>query len=138
MDDYNRILETCLREYQVEVERRAGHELALVLAAMAAGETCEVPIIGGPFPPEEHRAGLKAWMVKALCCQKWAEFEIGRWAPPLPLRLVDCQRYFNPPFELYGRHWLLGRYGLLLRGMLWDYHRAPPWELFCAEELRAG
>jgi hypothetical protein len=136
MDDYNRLLETFLAEYQVEVERRVGHEFARVLAAMEAGETCEVPVIGGPFPPEEYRDGLKERVVKALCCRKWFSFEVGQWAPPLPLRLVDCQRYFNPPFEPWGRHCLVGQYGVLLRGMGWEYHRAPPWEMFCAQELR--
>src|SRR5262245_26121693 len=109
MDDYNRLVETVLREYQREVEHRVGHELALALAAMAAGETVEIPVIGGKWPPQEHRGGLQERVVRALCCQKWVGFEVGRWAPPLPLRWEDCVKLFNPPYQPYERLGLFGQ-----------------------------
>jgi hypothetical protein len=70
--------------------------------------------------------------MRALCAQKWFEYEAPLWAQPLPLRLEDCQALFNQPNR---RLFPVGRYGIMLRGMDWDYRRAPPFEVHTSYQL---
>jgi hypothetical protein len=91
MTDYDRLLETAMREFargaESQVER--AFERALQL-----GE--EIPWIGDAFPPPQYRDDLKQVVIRALCARKWFEFEAPRWAQPLPLKLDDCQPAESP------------------------------------------
>jgi hypothetical protein len=135
--DYDRLLETVMREFEREVEQVVERKFAHVFAALQAGEEVEIPVIRRP---EEYweRDDLQARVVRALCCRKWFEFEGPRWAQPLPLKEDDCIALFNLPEPRWGRHWLVGEYGRHLRRLGWHYQRAIPFEKFCAQKYNCG
>jgi hypothetical protein len=130
-DDYDRLLQTCLREFEREVVRQVEAEFARVLAKGAQPDE-EIPFIGDPFPSPQYRDGLQARVVRALLARKWFEFEAPLWAQPLPLTEDDCMRLINQPNR---RLWPICEYGRTLRGMGWDLRYAPPFEQFLAEAL---
>jgi hypothetical protein len=128
-EDYNWLLKKSLLEFKRKVEL----EVDEVFEALHtfADETCEIPWIGGTYPPctpQEQLVPLKQRVVRARCAQFWFEFEAPRWAQPLPLRLKDCQALYNQP-----NHRLrpVGEYGELLRALGWHLERAKPFEVFC-------
>jgi hypothetical protein len=129
--DYDRLLETAMREFERKVVSLVEREFERVCEAMQRGEECEIPVIGGEFLPPDYRAGLQERVMRALCARRWFEFEAPLWAQPLPLRNEDCIACFNPPHPTYGRRWLVGEYGVCLRSMDWHYERATPFEKFC-------
>src|SRR6516164_1917658 len=87
--DYDRILATAMGEFERVVESQVEREFARAFKALQAGEACEIPIIGDPFPPPQYRDGLKERAAWALRARKWFEFEAPLWAQPLPLKRDD-------------------------------------------------
>jgi hypothetical protein len=132
MSDYDRLLETAMREFERKVVSLVEQKFELVAKRMQSGEECEIPIIGGKFPPPEYRIDQKQRVMRALRAQKWFEYEAPLWAQPLPLRLEDCFALFNQPNR---RLCPVGKYGILLREMDWNYRLAKPFEVFTAYEL---
>jgi hypothetical protein len=130
--DYERLLKNCLVEYKREIAQTVARRFPSILEAFQAGEI-ELPIIGRPetyWKPEDWQ-GL---MSRALCAQKWFEFEGPKWAQPLPLTWDDCIARYQDAQR--GREYLTGQYGLRLRAHDWYYERAPKFEVFCADQLR--
>src|SRR5262249_6396034 len=104
--DYERLLETVLREYKREITQTVGRKLAHIFEAILAGEGVEIPVIGGELPPEEYRTPeyydeLQATVVRALCARKWHEYEAAVWAQPLPLTEDECLARYNTPGKPY-------------------------------------
>ena len=129
MSDYDRLLEASMRAFESAVVDQVEREFA----ALPDG-VCETPWIDKEFFPI-GRVALKQLVIRARCCQHWFGFEAPRWAPPLPLKLDDCHALFNGVHRGNQRSMLVGRYGIVLRGMAWDYKRALPFEVFCAQVL---
>jgi hypothetical protein len=119
-------------EFERVVESQVEREFARAFKALQAGEACEIPIIGDPFPPPQYRDGLKERAAWALRARKWFEFEAPLWAQPLPLKRDDCHALFNQPNR---RLRPVGQYGIALRSMGWEYKRAIPFERYCAQVL---
>jgi hypothetical protein len=128
-DDYGRVLETAMREFERGVERHVDREFERALKAMAAGDTCEIPFIGGEWPPPEYRDGLKERVIRALCARHWFRFEAPIWAGELPLTQKDCNRMINQPDR---RRSLVGAYGDYLRTHHWHYQQVYTFEIFTA------
>src|SRR5262245_30258872 len=134
VSNYDRLLRTCMQEFERIVAQTVARKFEHVLKALQAGEEVgEIPVIGDKFPPPEYRTaeyftGLQAKVVRALCARKWFEFEGPRWAQPLPLKEDDCIALLNTPEPRWGRHWLVCEYGRHLRGYDWHYQRAIPFE----------
>jgi|SRR5262245_26256134 len=142
--NYQRLLESCLREFEREVEQTVAREFVRMHEALRAGEECEIPVIGGEWPPESYRTAeyfseLQQRVVRALIARKWAEFELPRWALPLPLREEECIELINSPeswTQRWGRSWLRVEYSRHLRSLGWHLENVRPFEKFCAEKLR--
>jgi hypothetical protein len=94
----------------------------------------ELPWIADPYYPEQHDI-LQRRVLQALRCRRWFESEAPPWAQPLPLSFDDCVARFHIPHRGSQRGWLTGEYGKLMRGMNWNYERAPPFEMHCAQLL---
>jgi hypothetical protein len=136
MFDYDRMVQTALREFERKIRSEVDRKFAEVLMAMQAGIVCKVPIIGGEWPPEDYpevRAELKPRAIRALCCRKWFEFEAPMWAQPLPLTDDDCVALFNQPNE---RLHVVGEYGILLRSSGWHRENVRPFEKYCGAYYR--
>jgi hypothetical protein len=138
--DYNRLLQTAMREFEKEVVQQVEAEFARVLAKGAQPDE-EIPFIGGEFPPPQYRDGLKERVMRALLAQKWFEFEAPRWAWPLPIREEDSlarrnaeERWQNPRQD--HRYRIVADYAESLRGLGWHYERILPFEIYCAHCLR--
>src|SRR5262245_58779710 len=87
---------TSAHEFEAEAKRLVEREFKRALRALQAGEECEIPIIGGVWPPEQYRGDLQQRAIRALCAQKWCEDEIPRsWRLTLPLKMDDCTALFN-------------------------------------------
>lgn len=129
LSDYQRLLEVSMREFERQIESEVEREFAAL-----PDDACETPWIDEEFFPL-GRAALKQLVIAARCCQRWFELEAPRWAPPLPLKRDDCVALFNGVHRGNQRSMLVGRYGIVLRGMHWDYKRALPFEVFCAQVL---
>jgi hypothetical protein len=132
MDDYDRVLETVLREYQREIATPVEREFAR-LRELPDG-VGKLPWIGGEYYREQHAEQMQR-VTAALGAKCWFEYEASLWAQPLPLKLEDCHKLFNQPNR---RLWPVGRYGIELRGMGWDYRRAPPRSSAANELAPAG
>jgi hypothetical protein len=136
MSNYERLLETAMREVERSVVRQVEREFEA--RRKLPDDICEVPFIDGKYnphaPPGEH-AALKQRVIAALRCRKWFELEAPLWAQPLPLKLDDCHALLNGPNRNDQRLTLVSRYGQELMGMAWDYQRAPRFEVYCAQLL---
>ena len=132
LENYDRVLQTALREIQSTIERR----VELAFAGLPDDPDAPLPWIGH-WPSE--RAVQKRVVVAALTCRQWAKFELPRWAPELPLKLEDCQALWNTGdqrFTLVGKRLaLVGRYAVHLREFWWDLGNVRPFEVFCAGAL---
>jgi hypothetical protein len=141
---YDRILAANLRDFESNIKQTVGRQFSRMLEAFQAGEETKIPIIGGELPPPEYRTPeyfdeLQATIVRALCTQKWSEYETPSWVNPLPLKEEDCIALLNiPEAQRWDRHWLRSEYGRHLRSLSWHYQRAIPFEKFCAQKYNTG
>jgi hypothetical protein len=133
--DYERLLQSALREFETTVEAIVEREFAAAFDRMRQGERCEVPIIGGAWPPPEYREGRQARAMRALRARKWFEYETPLWAQPLPLSQDECVALFNQPNQRLGP---VANYGTMLRSCGWDLSCVMPFEVFMACELSPG
>jgi hypothetical protein len=148
MSEYDRQLRTILQEYETTVAQTVMNKFARVLDALARGEgPDEIPVIGGEWAPEEERTPkyfekLQQRVVRALVARCGFKYEAPAWAQPLPLTEADCVARYNAPEARewnrrdYDRAYLVGRYGMALRGCGWDPGCIVPFEVFCADHLR--
>lgn len=127
--DYDRLLQAAMAEFERAIVDQVEAEFAAL-----PNDICETPWIDEEFFPL-GRVALKQLVIKALCARRWFEFEAPRWAEPLPLKRNDCHALYNGVHRGNQRSMLVGRYGVMLRGMHWDCQRAPPFEVFCAQVL---
>ena len=81
MSDYDRLLETAMREFERKVGSLVEQKFELVAKRLQSGEECEIPVIGGKFPPPEYRIDQKQRVMRALCAQKWFEYEAPLRSP---------------------------------------------------------
>jgi hypothetical protein len=136
MSDYARLLEVSMCEFERGVEQQV--KRAFEAARALPGDVAQVPFIGGeydPHAPREQHSNLIRKVCRALCCQKWFEFEAPKWAQPLPLSAEDCYGRWQGPNRGSQRHYLVGQYGLRLRGTGWERRNVPPFEVHCAQML---
>ena len=141
--DYDRLLETCVREFQRVIERVVEREFEA--ARVLPDDVVEVPWIGGwphgppgtynPHAPRDELAALKQRVIRALCAQRWFEEEAPKWAQPLPLRFDECVALFNGPNAGKRRPGLVGEYGQYLGWMGWKLQHAQRFEEFCAYKI---
>jgi hypothetical protein len=132
-NDYDRLLKTCLAEFEALIASKVEAEFAA--RRKLSAETCEVPFIGGtysPHAPAEQHAGLIRLVVRALCARKWFELEAGQWAQPLPLSEDEAEARLNTFGEHHRRCEMVAHYAAHLRGISWDYQRAVSFEQFAA------
>jgi hypothetical protein len=128
-NNYDRVLQACLREFEAVVDALVEAEFDSAYAAMKRGEAIEIPVIGEAFPPPKHRGPLKAQVRQALLCRRWFELDAPAWAQPLPLKRSDCEWFLNQPNR---RIRPIGPYGIMLRDHGWDYRTVEPFEQFAA------
>jgi hypothetical protein len=131
MSDYDRLLETAMREFERQVVSLVEREFEHIAERMETG-VCQIPVIGGEFPPPDRRDGLQARVRRALCARRWFEFEAAPWAQPLPVSASEISALFNRPNR---RLYPVADYGLMLREMSWRYQHAMPFEEFTAQYL---
>jgi hypothetical protein len=129
MPDYDRLLQTCLREAErgiMDLVERKFADLPIT--------TWELPWIGA-FPYSD-RPDQKKFAVAALTAKLWFTYEGPRWAQPLELSHEACVELIDNPGRCNRRRAMLrGCYGLHARSVLWDIGRMTPFEVFCANEL---
>jgi hypothetical protein len=130
--DYERLLESALREFETTVEAIVEREFAAAAEAMRHGKAGEIPIIGGAWPPPQYRGVLKQRAMRALKARKWFEFEAPLWCQPLPLSQDECVALLNQPNR---RLFPVANYGTMLRSHGWDLTYVLPFEVFVADEL---
>jgi hypothetical protein len=128
--EYARILKSAMAEFEDQVVRQV--EAAFEGLPLDARE---LPWIGGDRYAYCDRATQKQAAVRALVARQWFEFESPRWAWPLPLSVEDCVARFNGVNRGSRRGYLVGQYGISLRGMGWQLQHAVPFEIFCAHEI---
>jgi hypothetical protein len=138
---YDRMLASNLRDFESNIEQTVERLFVRWHEAIEAGDETEIPVIGGELPPPaaEYYDELQAKIVRALCAQKWSEFETPHWINPLPLKEEDCIALLNiPEAQRWDRHWLRSQYGRHLRSLGWHYERAVPFEKFCAQQYNTS
>jgi len=127
----SRLLDVSEKEYERVIQRLVTQRFEAI-----RGQTdIKVPWIDDLYYPEQHDA-LQQRVLQALRCRRWAESELPPWALPLPLSLNDCTALYNGLNRGSRRGYLIGQYGILLRGRGWEWKCAPPFEEFCAQVLR--
>jgi hypothetical protein len=78
---------------------------------------------------------LQRRVLQALRCRRWFESEAPPWALPLPLSAEDCYGRWQGSSRNDQRPYLVGKYGLLLRGAAWEWKNVPSFEMHCAQML---
>jgi hypothetical protein len=124
------------QEFEAGVRRLVEREFAAVQALPS--DVAEAPFTGDRFNPHDVTAvtAHKQRAIRALLAQRWFEDEVPRsWGLSLPLKMNDCQALFNGRHQGQQRSWLVGQYGIHLRGAGWDLRYAVPFEVFCAQAL---
>jgi hypothetical protein len=124
-----RLMDIAEKEYERVIQRLVEQKFE----AIRGRTDGELPWIGDPYYPEQH-AILQRRVLQALRCRRWFEFEAPLWAQPLPLSAEDCYGRWQGSGR-NSRHYLVGKYGLLLRGANWEWKHAPPFEMHCAQLL---
>ena len=125
--DYDRLLKSAMREYERQVVRQvedAFKDLPL--------DARDLPWIGGDRYGYCDRPTQKQVVIRALVAKEWFRHEAPEWAQPLPLKFEDCVMRFNGPNQGSRRGYLVGQYGLSLRGIGWQLQHAVPFEIFCS------
>src|SRR5262245_39057134 len=110
---------------EAEFERLIQRLVAQKFEALRGRTDVKLPWTDDPYYPEQHD-DLQELVLQALRCRRWFEGEAPPWAQPLPLSAEDCYERWQGPNRGSQRHYLVGQYGLALRGAGWEWKNMQP------------
>jgi hypothetical protein len=125
-----RLSDIAEKEYERIIQRLVEQKFKTIRGRTNA----TTPWIDDVYHPEQHD-DLQQRVLQALRCRRWFEYEAPPWAQPLPLSWEDCYARYQGLNRGSQRGYLVGRYGILLRGAGWEWKNVPPFEMHCAQLL---